>query len=85
MPTAKTGKIGRKNKPNVTRQKPLPEQVQNTVRDVADEVVRIAKLAKQRFDGLDANAKRKVITGLSGLAALLALRARHRYRKRHKG
>lgn len=68
----------------VIRQKPLPEQLNASLRDISAEAIRLAKLAKQRFDQLDDATKRKVVAGLSGLAALLALRSRYRRRKRQR-
>lgn len=69
----------------VIRQKPIPEQVKNTVHQISDEVTKLAKQAKEQFDRLDDRTKRKVIAGLSGIAALLALGAHHhRSKKRRK-
>lgn len=67
----------------VVRKQPLPEQLRQTFERATTDLVALAKRAKREFDHLDAATKRKVITGVSGVAALLALRARHR-RKRAK-
>ena len=71
-------------KPAIRRQPPLPEQLRTALHEMTQEVVTLAKEAKRKFDGLDDATKRKVLTGLSGAAALLALRAHHRHKKRWK-
>ncbi len=81
---AQTPKMRRRPTAPVARQKPLPEQVRQTFQEATTDLMRLAKHAKLRFNQLDTATKRKVIAGLSGVAALLALRARHRRRKRNK-
>jgi len=78
MPTTK-----RPNKTagKVFHQKPLPEQLKASFQQATNDLVALARQAKREFDRLDTATKRKVIAGLSGVAALLALRAHHR-RKR---
>lgn len=73
-----------KNTQPVIRQKPIPERVKNTVNQISDEVTKLAKQAKDQYNRLDDSTKRKIITGLSGIAALLALSARHHHRKKHR-
>ncbi|MDO8560210.1 MAG: hypothetical protein Q7S23_04240 [bacterium] len=80
MATAKKRAV----KPGIRRQQPLPEQLRTALHQVTQEVVTLAKEAKRKFDGMDEATKRKVLTGLSGAAALLALRAHHRHKKRSK-
>lgn len=65
------------------RKKPLPEQLRQTFESATRDLFGLAKRAKREFDHLDDATKRKVIAGVSGVAALLALRARHR-RKQHR-
>jgi len=79
---AVTKKASKISKP-VIRQKPIPEQVKNTVHQISDEVTKLARQAKEQFNRLDDRTKQKVIAGLSGIAALLALSARHHHRKKH--
>ncbi|MDD5109905.1 MAG: hypothetical protein PHI63_01660 [Patescibacteria group bacterium] len=65
----------------IPRQKPFPDQVNAKFQEVSAEVVRLAKEAKDQFDRLDQSTKRKIIAGLGGVAALLALRSHHRHKK----
>ena len=74
----------RKTPPTVVRKHPLPEQLNRAFHRATTDLVKLAKKAKREFDHLDTKTQRKIITGVSTIAALLTLRRTFRRRK-HRG
>ena len=80
MPNAPTGN----KRGTIIRQKPLPEQLKQQLVKSTDQFLKLAKDATRHFRGLDRTTKKKIVAGLSGVLALLALRAHHRSAKRRR-
>ncbi len=69
MPTKKTTP----KKTNATKKNKKPaDQIAIEIKKVTDELVKVAKEAKKKYDKADDKTKKQVIAGVAGAAALIA-------------